>query len=124
MVSKKQEVRVKGSDGSEASLHSQSTDTPVLPPVEYLERLKNLDEDAIKWLMKETSQEAAERRKLDNKKITAIIMGQIFGFIFGISGLTATVLLAHLGDSQTASIVGGTTIVAIVLAFVAGKSKE
>lgn len=123
MVSKKQEVRVKGSDGSEASLHSQSTDTPILPPTDYLRELNELDKNALAWLMAETSKEAQARRDLDNKKVTAIIIGQCFGLIFGLFALIISAILAHMGDTQTASIIAGSTIVTIVLGFIAAKNK-
>lgn len=51
-------------------------------------------------------------------------MGQIFGLIIGIFGLGAAVYAAAHGAQTAGGVIGGTTVVALVGAFVFGKSKE
>lgn len=123
MTNKKQEIRAKNTDGSELSVSSHYTDTPILPAVDYLAELEKIKPGIIEWIMQETGSEAKSRRDLDAKKINTIGRGQLFGFCFGITSLIATCILAYFQDFRTSSIVGGSTIVTVVLAFIAGKAK-
>lgn len=123
MTNKKQEIRTKNKDGSELSVSSHSTDTPILPTAAHLAELEKINPGITEWIMQETSKESQSRRDLDAKKIFTINRGQTFGFCFGISSLIATCILAYFKDITTASIVGGSTIVTVVLAFIAGKVK-
>ena len=123
MTNKKHEIRAKRTDGSELSVSSHFTDTPILPTAEYLAELETVKPGITEWIMQETSKEAQSRRDLDVKKISTINRGQTFGFCFGLTSLLAACILAYLQDSTTASIIGGSTVVTVVLAFIAGKAR-
>lgn len=124
MANQNQQARAKHKDGHEIELRSHSTDTPILPDANYLASVENIKPGFVDWLMQETSKEAQARRDLDSKKISVIRNGQIFGFIFGLASLFTTSYLSYVHDFVTASIVGGTTIVTIVIAFIAGQKNK
>jgi len=56
-----------------------------------------------------------------------ISRGQTFGFILGLSAIGASVYAVTIGYPEVATILGGTTVVGLVTAFVVGrvvKSRE
>jgi len=50
--------------------------------------------------------------------------GQLFGFSLGLTALIASVLALYLGSETVASIIGGTTVVGLVSAFIIGRTKK
>jgi len=120
MSTNKKQFGVRTSKG-EVVYQEHSSDTPILPPIEYLERLEDKEPGSIKWFMEQTSIEAADRRKQLNRLITITQVGQVLGFLVAIGGLGTTIALASIGATTAASVVGGATLISLVSAFVIGQ---
>lgn len=126
MANGKTRVTAKNNNGnSEVDLHHQTTDSPILPPAEYLAQLEQMEPGIIKWFMSETSKEAESRRNLDDKKVeafkTAQARGQHYGLIFSILSLITTIGLAYLHAYAAAAIIGGTSLVTVAVALIKGR---
>jgi len=71
------------------------------------------------------TQESVHRRYMETKAMSRAhreaVIGQIFGFMIGISALITTILLGYFGQGAAASIVGGTTLVGLVTIFIKGR---
>lgn len=82
--------RQTGDDKEEMIVQNQEIDTPVLP-VEHMERLHQFRPDIVDWILKQTENEAADRRerqaRLDRYVCRERLIGQIFGFLIGIGGI-------------------------------------
>ena len=122
----------KSNDGREMNLQETCTeiDTPVLPPPEILERIQNCRPDIIDWMLKETSQEAANRRSLESKRMdaacNALKRGQWFGLFTGLAGICGGAFVAIFSSSPTAgATIASFAITVLAVAFVTNKkSKE
>lgn len=106
---------------TEVVLQHDTHDSPILPPIEYLKEAEQLSPGITKWYMDETSKEAESRRNLDTTKLSILNTGQWFGLIFALTALGTTAFLGYIHESKAACIVGGTTIISIVIAFITGK---
>lgn len=109
------------------TVSQHETDSPVLPMAQ-LRQLKEIHPDRIDWVFEETSKESQFRRKeLTRVNIFTFLerlIGMIFGLTIGCTGLYATYMLAMSGHDAVAGIVGGTTVVGLVAAFVVGAKKD
>ena len=56
--------------------------------------------------------------QIANKQFLERRIGQFSGLLIGAIGLISSVMLAYFGDTTTASIVGGTTVIGLVSIFV------
>ncbi|GMV28284.1 MAG: hypothetical protein AMXMBFR59_04090 [Rhodanobacteraceae bacterium] len=105
---------------SELTVSQTSTDAPILP-IAQIERLKEIAPDRVDWLFDETSKEGNFRRG-ENRRINTLVylertLGQLFGFLIGMGGLAAATYMAVNGAETAACVVGGTTVVGLVSAF-------
>ncbi len=110
----------------QVTVSQHDTDAPILP-IAQLERLNQIYPDAVPWVIDEASKEGQFRRKETGRVNTFIFVERILGVIAGLSiGLTALYIsyrLAVTGHDGVAGIIGGTTVVALVGAFIYGKKK-
>lgn len=96
------------------------------PPVNWLKEVDQLDPGfAARYLASFLDERekitAAELAHIRHVELTQRL-GQVFGLVMGISGLTAAFLIAYLAkDPTTASIVGGATVLGLVGVFVTGR---
>jgi uncharacterized membrane protein len=124
MASKHTQVRAKS---GELAVSSTTTDSPLLP-IEQIERLQQILPNRVDWVFDQTQIESEERRK-ELKRINTMVFieriaGLIFALVIAIVGLGAATYLAMNGHETPASIIGGTTLVSLVTAFIAGKKSD
>ena len=108
-------------------MSSTTTDSPLLP-IEQIERLQQLVPQRVEWVFDQTQIES-ESRRTEMKRINTMVFiermaGLVFALVIAIIGLGAAVYLAMSNHETTASIIGGTTLVGLVAAFIAGKKSD
>ncbi|WP_161499866.1 hypothetical protein [Rhodoferax sp. TS-BS-61-7] len=112
---------------NEVAVSHTTTDSPLLP-IEQIERLQAIAPHRVEWVFDQTQIESEARRKETRRINTMIFMERIAGLVFALVisliGLGAATYLALSGSEVPASIIGGTTLVGIVTAFVAGKKSD
>lgn len=118
-------AQVKG-ENSQLTVSQHDTDAPILP-VAQLEKLNSFYPDAVPWVINEATLEGKFRRAETSRINTFVFIERIVGVV---AGLTIAVLalyfsysLAMAGHDGVAAIIGGTTVVALVGAFIYGKKK-
>lgn len=109
---------------TEVAVSHTTTDSPLLP-IDQIERLREIAPDRVNWVFEQTQIES-ETRRSENQRINTMIFveriaGLVFALIIALVGLGAATYLAMNGHEVTASVIGGTTLVGLVTAFVAGK---
>lgn len=114
-------------DGPDERLSGQSVLAPSLP-VTQLERLSAFYPEAIPWVIEQTAREA-EFRRTELKRLNTLAfversLGMLAGFGIGSLSLVVSLKLALTGHDWVAGVVGGATVVALVGAFIYGKSKD
>ncbi|MBK5970077.1 MULTISPECIES: DUF2335 domain-containing protein [Thiorhodovibrio] len=104
--------------------HTEYRSSPFPPPAE-VERFEAISPGFFDRLVAETERESAHRRevtaKLQRQDAREAFLGQLFGLIATIAAFGTVAWLAYLGHPGAAGTVGGTTIVGLVGAFVAGR---
>lgn len=118
-------VQVKNKD-SHLTVSQHDTDAPILP-VAQMERLNTFHPEAVPWIIEEATREGQFRRKETIRVNTFVFAERILGIIAGLTvaalALTIAKDLAMEGHYTVAGIIGGTTVVALVGAFIVGKRK-
>lgn len=103
---------------------STTTDAPILP-VEQIARLQELVPHRVDWVFDQTQIESEGRRK-ENVRVNTLIFieriaGLILAFFVVAMGLGASVYCATIDQPIVASVIGGTTLVGLVSAFILGR---
>jgi len=97
-----------------------------LPPPEILKQYDQIVPGSAKIIIEDFKAQGAHRRALETKIIPVAYdqssRGQIFALIIGILGLGSAVFTAYLGETIVACLLGGGTLVSLVLAFLKGKN--
>jgi hypothetical protein len=111
-------------DGKELTVSSTTTDCPILP-IEQIERLQKIVPHRVEWVFEQTNAES-EYRRTENRRVNTLVFiertaGLLFALIVALSGLAAAAYCASLGREVTASVLGGTTLVGMVTAFIVAK---
>lgn len=83
--------------------------------------LKGAAERILSMAEKNTEHRIKMEESIIRNDYKTITLGQILGFILALLFLCASVWLAVNGHEVVASVIGGTTIVSIVCAFVVGR---
>lgn len=121
MASKHTQLRAKS---GEVAVSSTTTDSPLLP-IDQIERLHEILPDKVDWVFEQTNIESAARRKEMSRINTMVfierIAGLIFALLIAVLGLGLATYLAMNNHEVPASIIGGSTLVGLVTAFVVGK---
>lgn len=109
---------------SHLTLSQHETDAPILPMAQ-LEQLKALHPERVDWVFQESSKEGDFRRS-ETKRVNTFVFaerlaGIVAGLIIGVVALGVSAYLALEGHDVVAGIIGGTTVVGLVGAFVVGK---
>lgn len=109
------------------TVSQHDTDAPVLP-VAQLERLNQFYPEAVPWVINEASIEGQFRRSETRRINTFVFIERLAGIIAGLTvaivSLTVAYQLAMAGREGVAAIIGGTTVVALVGAFIYGRKKS
>jgi hypothetical protein len=102
------------------TLSQHDTDAPVLP-ITQLEKLKEIYPERMDWVFNETTKEGDFRRqeiiRVNTFTFTERILGMIAGLAIGLAALYTSYSLAMAGHDWVAGIIGGTTVVGLVSAF-------
>ena len=106
---------------------STTTDSPILP-IEQIERLREIAPHRVDWVFDQTQLESEGRRN-ETKRINTMVFaermaGLVFALVIAIIGLAASVYLAMHDHETTASIIGGATLVGLVVSFVSGRTQD
>ncbi|MDA8522013.1 hypothetical protein M5C95_14715 [Acidovorax sp. NCPPB 4044] len=101
-----------------------TTDAPLLP-IEQIGRLRELAPERVDWIFDQTEIESeyrrAETRRINTMTFAERMAGLVFALLIAVLGLGLAAYLAMNGKEITASIIGGTTIVGLVSAFILGR---
>ena len=124
MSSRQTNAHAKTRDG-QVTVSSVTTDSPILP-IEQIAKLKEIVPDRVDWVFSQTEAESNFRRS-ENRRVNTMMFiermaGLLFAFLIASFGLGVAVYLAIKGHEIVASIIGGTTLVGLVTAFVAGRT--
>lgn len=104
-----------------------TTDSPLLP-VEQIAQLQQIDPSRVDWVFEQTQIESSERRREVRRINTMVfierISGLVFALLIAIAGLGTSAYLAMNSHDAVAAVIGGTTLVGLVTAFIAGKRSD
>lgn len=96
-----------------------------LPPPDQLARFNDVVPGAAERIIRMAEQEGEHSRSVQKSAVRAAIIaqwvGQLFALLIATGGLFAAYKLAMAGHDWVASIVAGTTITTIVVAFLQAK---
>lgn len=96
-----------------------------LPSPEILVQYNNAVPGAAERIIAMAEHDFAHLQSMEKMHLSAYYqdrrLGQIFGFSIAVLALGGSVFLAFTGHESTASIIGGTTLVALVSIFVVGR---
>lgn len=111
---------------SHLTVSEHETDSPVLPMAQ-IERLHAINPARVDWVFDETQKEGdfrrSEIRRVNSMVFAERMLSMISGLIIGTGALFTAYMLAMAGHDAVAGIVGGTTVVGLVSAFVIGKRR-
>lgn len=109
------------------SLSQLNTDSPIIP-VGDIERLHKIRPDKVDWLFEQTQAEAEFRRKSDGRVNIFIfaerIVGQILGFIMGLSGIVGSCYLGMNNHEVLAGTIATATIATLAVSFVINRKQQ
>lgn len=99
-----------------------------LPPPEILQQYDQVIPGAAERILAMAEKDAKHQREIENSAIQfasrEVKRGQWFGLAIGISAFITSIVALGLGSEQTASILGGVTVVGLVTVFVVGRTKQ
>ena len=126
MANKSTTAKVSNRNG-ELSVHQQETDSPIIP-VAQLERLNQFKPEAVDWVIAQTQIEA-ENRRSENKRtngfiFTERILGQVFAFLIGVTGITTGAYVAIHGQPWAGTTIASLAITGLAVVFLTGHSKK
>jgi hypothetical protein len=118
-------AQVKSKDTS-LTLSHHETDAPLLPMAQ-IERLAELLPEKVDWVFEQAAAEG-EFRRSETKRVNTLVAverlgSMLSGLIIGCVALAVSAYLAMNGHDTVAGIIGGTTVVGLVSAFVIGQRK-
>ena len=107
-------------------MSDHETDSPLLP-IGQLEKLREIAPERVAWVFDETTKEGDFRRS-ETKRINTLVfverlIGVVAGLAIGCTALWASYVLAMNGHDVVAGVIGGTTVVGLVSAFLFGVKK-
>lgn len=109
------------------TVSQHDTDAPIMP-VEQIARLKDIHPERVDWVFQEATTEGNFRRA-ETKRVNTFVFverigGVIAGFFIGMFALWVSYSLSMAGHHAVAGIIGGTTVVGLVSAFLLGASRK
>lgn len=98
-----------------------------IPPPGALEHYESISPGSANRIILMAEEEAKHTHKMNEKifntKAREVFLGQIIGFVVVTMALCAACFAVAYGDSTTASVIGGSTIIALATVFVKGRGK-
>lgn len=106
--------------------------TGPIPPPEILERYNKVYPGLAKQIVEMAQDEGLHRRAMEKSLLDiqgrdqiayrrSEVLGQVFGTVIGIAGLAAATACAIHGAQVAASVIGGSTVTTLVVAFILGR---
>lgn len=90
----------------------------------YAEVLPNGAERIMGWIESQTNHRIELENKILPLQAKESSRGQIFAFVLGLLCLAIIPWMALTGHDTVATVIGGTTVVGLVTAFITGKFKQ
>lgn len=120
---------IRGGDVSEDDRHNIEVSgeffSGPLPPPAVLRQYNEIQPDFAERLLRLTETEAEHRRQVTTRaqRDDAIetVLGQVFALIVSLAAFGTAAWLGFLGHPAAASVIGGSAIVGLVGAFIAGR---
>lgn len=109
------------------TVQQHETDSPIIP-IAQLERLHQFKPEAVDWVISQTQIEA-EHRRTEDKRINGYIfvdriLGQIFAFIIGMSGVSGGAYVAVNGQPWAGATIASLAITGLAVVFLTGRNKK
>lgn len=120
------QTRVHARQGEVAVSHT-TTDAPLLP-IDQIEKLQQIAPNRVEWVFEQTQLES-DHRRAEVKRVNTLIFvermaGLVFALLIAVLGLGLATYLAVLDKNFVASVIGGATLVGLVVAFLGGKRSQ
>lgn len=120
--------------GSTSLNLTQKTYFGPTPPPEHVEAYERIVPGAAERFLNFAEDEMRHRRQLENRQLeTAVMManasleqskrGQNYAFLIAVIGILGTLYLGHVGATVVGSVLGGGSLVTIIVAFLRAPSK-
>lgn len=121
MANRSVKAEAKSGNGDHLTIHSQDTDSPVLP-VAQLERLHAFRPDLVDFVIEQTRSEA-EHRRLREKRIDIFVLiervlGQLSAIVLAVLGIGGGIYAGMQGLQAVAIAIITATIGTLAVAFV------
>lgn len=125
-MAKGSKTRFKG-QGGEITHQQHETDSPIIPDAQ-LERLHTFRPDIVDWVITETTTQANHRRASE-KRINRFVfierlLGQIFAFVIGMTGILGGACIAVNGQPWAGGIIASISISGLAAVFLKGRSDK
>lgn len=108
-------------NGDQLTVHSQETDSPVLP-VAQLEQLHAFRPDLVDFVIEQTTREAEHRRKQDSRINLFVFIERVFGqlgaILLAVLGVGGGVYAGVNGQPWLGGTIASVTIGTLAVAFV------
>ncbi len=102
----------------------QSSFSGPIPPPQFLQEYDKIVPGAAEIIVKMAKDQAEHRQTLEKSVINSDIknskMGLVFGFIIGMTGIIAGVIIIAVGQVIAGSVISGVTLASLVGTFVYG----
>ena len=99
-----------------------------IPPPAILQEYNNISPDCAERIIKYAEVEAEHRRKVEiftiKTEMLEIRLGQIFGFLIGITTILSGTYAAINGAQIAGSLIGTGGVIGLVTAFITGRSSK
>lgn len=107
--------------------HLQQTFSGPVPPPDLLSGYDDIIPGAAERILRMAEEDAVHRREIEKAAIdhnsAEVKRGQNYGLIVSLAAFSVCGFSAYIGDTTTASIIGGATVVGLATAFISGRSK-
>lgn len=121
MANRSVKAEAKNGKGEHLTIHSQDTDSPVLPVVQ-LERLHEFRPDLVDFVISQTEQEAIHRRvrekRIDIFVLIERVLGQLIALALAILGIGGAIYAGLQGLEALSIVIITATIGTLAVAFV------
>jgi uncharacterized membrane protein len=109
------------------TLSAHESDSPLLP-MSQIERLQQICPERVSWVFDETARESEFRRtetaRINTMTFRERMSGIVSGLLIACVALYAAYHLAMAGHDAVAGVIGGTTVLGLVSAFVIGNARR
>ncbi len=106
-------------------VHQSASFEGPMPPPAILEGYERLVPGAAERILAMAESDTKHQHSIELAALRAmeneVKRGQIFAFVIGLAALLASMFALYMGSPTVAGIIGGTTVVGLVSAFIIGR---